>query len=458
MMTLSAAAIATDGRLIGNDVMFYAVSTDSRNIAAGDLFIALKGENFDGHDYAQSCLQQGAAGVLVSRKIETDSPQIVVQDTRLALGKLAQHWREQFHIPLAAITGSNGKTTVKEMLAAILRQAVGDDHVLATTGNLNNDIGLPLTLLKLQPHHRFAVTEMGMNHPGEIDYLTHLAHPSVALVNNAQAAHLQGMGNVEAIAREKGSIFNGLSPSGTAVFNADDDFAPLWKSMAGARTTVTFGLENKADVSADYELDTDSSRITIKTAKGSIKAALKVPGTHNIRNALAATAAAMAMGIGLPEIGAGLSDFDGVKGRLQRKAGKGGASVIDDSYNANPSSMRAAIAVLANTSGRKLLVVGDMGELGDDARQLHAEIGKFAKESGIDQLFALGELSQHTVQAFGSGARHFATPTELVAALAPSLTTHATVLVKGSRFMQMERIVEAIIKDTTTRQQAEGVH
>jgi UDP-N-acetylmuramoyl-tripeptide--D-alanyl-D-alanine ligase len=315
-----------------------------------------------------------------------------------------------------------------------------------------------LTLLKLQPHHRFAITEMGMNHPGEIDYLTRLAHPSVALVNNAQAAHLQGMGNVESIAREKGSIFNGLELSGTAVFNADDTFAPMWRLQAGPRKITTFGLQHKADVSADYELKTDSSQITLKTPVGGIATTLNVPGLHNICNAIAATTAAIAMGVDLQHIATGIADFSGVKGRLQRKQGKGGALVIDDSYNANPSSMRAAIAVLANTSGQKLLVVGDMGELGDDARRLHAEIGAFAKESGIAQLFALGELSQHTVLAFGSGARHFATAAELVNALIPNLTTHTTVLVKGSRFMQMERVVEAIIKDTTTRQQAEGVH
>jgi UDP-N-acetylmuramoyl-tripeptide--D-alanyl-D-alanine ligase len=458
MMTLSTAASATNGHLIGADVSFNAVNTDSRHVSAGNLFIALKGDNFDGHDYAATCLQQGAAGVLVSRKVETDGPQIVVQDTRLALGKLAQYWREQFNIPLVAITGSNGKTTVKEMLAAILRLAAGDDHVLATEGNLNNDIGLPLTLLKLQAHHRFAVTEMGMNHPGEIDYLTHLAHPSVALVNNAHAAHLQGMGNVEAIAREKGSIFNGLGSSGIAIFNADDSFAPLWKSLAGSKKTLAFGLEHAADVSADYELAPDSSRLTIKTPIGNIATTLNVPGTHNICNALAASAAAVAMEVGLPHIAAGLANFGGVKGRLQRKQGKGGALVIDDSYNANPASMRAAITVLASASGLKLLVLGDMGELGDDAQQLHEEIGKFARESGIDQLFTLGELSQHTVRAFGKDARHFAAPAALVEALTPYLSPNTTVLVKGSRFMQMERVAEAIVKDTSACQQAERVH
>jgi UDP-N-acetylmuramoyl-tripeptide--D-alanyl-D-alanine ligase len=458
MMTLSTAAKATNGRLLGTDASFNAVSTDSRNIAAGNLFVALKGENFDGNDYVAQCLQQGAAGVLVSRQSKTVGPQIVVQDTRLALGKLAQYWREQRDIPLAAITGSNGKTTVKEMLASILRQVAGDEHVLATTGNLNNDIGLPLTLLKLQTHHRFAVTEMGMSNPGEIDYLTHLARPNVALVNNAHAAHLQGMGSVEAIAREKGSIFNGLASAGTAVFNADDAFAPLWKSLAGSKRTLTFGLDHSADVSADYELKPDSSRLTIKTANGNIAATLNVPGTHNICNALAASAAAIAMGVGLPDIAAGLSDFAGVKGRLQRKQGKNGALVIDDSYNANPSSMRAAITVLAQVSGQKLLVLGDMGELGKDAKPLHEAIGKFARESGIDRLFALGELSQHTVLAFGDNARHFATSVALVETLTPYLAPDTTVLVKGSRFMQMERVVDAILKDTNACQQAERVH
>jgi UDP-N-acetylmuramoyl-tripeptide--D-alanyl-D-alanine ligase len=458
MMMLSAAAKATNGKLIGTDALFNAVSTDSRNIHAGELFIALQGENFDGHDYAVSCLQQGAAGVLVSRQVDTDGPQIVVQDTRQALGKLAQHWRDQFDIPLAAITGSNGKTTVKEMLACILRQAVGDAHVLATVGNLNNDIGLPLTLLKLQPHHRFAVTEMGMNHPGEIDYLTRLAHPGVALINNAQAAHLLGMGSLEAIAREKGSIFNGLKSTGTVIFNADDAFAPLWKAMAGSRKIATFGLVNKADVSADYELKTDSSQITLKTPAGSIAATLDVPGLHNICNALAATTAAIAMGVGLEDIATGISNFSGVKGRLQRKLGKGGALVIDDSYNANPASMRAAISVLAKASGQKMLIMGDMGELGNDAQRLHAEIGEFAKNSGINQLFALGELSRQAATAFGKGAHHFASATELVTAVTPLLKQDTIVLVKGSRFMQMESVVDAIVKDATTSKQVEGVH
>jgi UDP-N-acetylmuramoyl-tripeptide--D-alanyl-D-alanine ligase len=458
MMTLSTVAKATNGQLIGTDETFNAVSTDSRKITTGNLFVALKGESFDGHDYAVQCLQQGAAGILVSRRIETDSPQIVVQDTRLALGKLAAYWREQFDIPLAAITGSNGKTTVKEMLAAILRHVAGDEHVLATEGNLNNDIGLPLTLFKLQAHHRFAVAELGMSNPGEIDYLTHLAHPSVAVVNNAHPAHLQGMGNVEAIAREKGSIFNGLDSSGTAIFNADDAFAPLWKSLAASKKTLTFGLLHDADISADYELKPDSSQLTIQTAAGNVTVALNVPGIHNISNALAATAAALAMGVELSDIAAGLGNFAGVKGRLQRKQGKGGVLVIDDSYNANPSSMRAAIAVLASASGRKILVLGDMGELGNDARRLHEEIGEFAKQSGVDQLFALGDLSQHTVLAFGSNARHFATPVELAEALDPYLQPDTTILVKGSRFMKMERVIDAILKDTNACQQAERVH
>jgi UDP-N-acetylmuramoyl-tripeptide--D-alanyl-D-alanine ligase len=297
-----------------------------------------------------------------------------------------------------------------------------------------------------------------MSNPGEIDYLAHLAHPSVALVNNAHPAHLQGMGNVEAIAREKGSIFNGLGPSDTAVFNADDTFAPLWKSLAGAKKTLTFGLNQPADISADYELKPDSSNLTIKTAGGNIPTTLNVPGIHNISNALAATAAALAMGVTLSDIATGLGNFAGVKGRLQRKLGKGGVLVIDDSYNANPASMRAAIAVLASTSGRKVLVLGDMGELGNDAGRLHEEIGEFAKQSGIDQLFALGELSQHTVLAFGSRARHFATPATLIEALNSYLQPDTTILVKGSRFMKMERVTEAILKDTNACQQAEGVH
>lgn len=450
MMRLSEAATATQGQVIGEDALFTSVGTDSRALTPGQLFVALRGEHFDGHAYALQCLDQGAVAAMVATPREGLSPALLVQDTRLALGNLAAHWRSKFTIPLAAITGSNGKTTVKEMLASILRAETGDnDAVLATQGNLNNDIGLPLTLLKLRSQHKYAVAEMGMNNPGEISYLTHIGRPTVALINNATMAHLGGLGTIEAIAQAKGEIFEGLAEDGVAVINADDAFAPLWNMLSAPHKVLTFGLEHAADVSASYQLHADSSTVRMDSPLGAAEFSLPVAGVHNVRNALAAATAALAMGVPLRAITAGLSTFDGVKGRLQHKAGFNGALVIDDTYNANPASMKAAIDVLAARPGAKLLVLGDMGELGTDAAKLHAEIGRYAQQSGIDALFVLGDLSHEMVVAFGEHgdkdhARHYATPEALAADLTQRMSTSATVLVKGSRFMRMERVVGLI--------------
>ncbi|HQR59771.1 MAG TPA: UDP-N-acetylmuramoyl-tripeptide--D-alanyl-D-alanine ligase [Methylophilaceae bacterium] len=447
MMRLSEAAKATHGRLVGDDVTFQAVTTDSRKVQTGDLFVALKGEHFDGHDFVVPCLAQGAVAAVVGEQWRGEIAQgalLKVQDTRLALGALAAYWRGKFAIPLAAITGSNGKTTVKEMLASILREATGAETVLATEGNFNNDIGLPLTLFKLKPQHRYAVAEIGMNHPGEIAYLTRIARPTVALVNNAGAAHLEGLGSVEAVARAKGEIFEGLAADGTAVINADDAYASLWRQLAAPRRVLDFGLEQPAGVSADYQLQADGSQLVIRLPQGRIEVQLGVPGLHNVRNALAAAAAALAMGIAPATIAAGLERFGGVKGRLQRKPGKGGTILIDDTYNANPASMRAAIGVLAAMSGRKIFVMGDMGELGADAAALHANIGALAKQSGIDALYAMGGMAAGAAQAFGAGAQHFESPEALASALQPELQPGVTLLVKGSRFMRMERVVDLL--------------
>lgn len=458
MATLEDIAPAIGGQRQGGNVSFAGVSTDSRNIAAGDLFVALHGDKFDGHDYVAACLQQGAAAALIDHAVADlppDASLMVVPDTRIALGELAAMWRRSFNIPLTAITGSNGKTTVKEMLASILRVASAQNRVLATEGNLNNDIGLPLTLLKLRAQHDYAVIEMGMNHPGEIDVLTRIAQPTVALVNNAQPAHLAGLGSVEAVARAKGEIFAGLATDGVAVINADDAYAPLWKQLAAPHQVITFGLDQPADVTATVcAASVSGSLLHLRTPQGSADVELKVAGLHNVRNALAATTAALAMGIEFPLIVAGLTHFGGVKGRLQHKSGKGGALVIDDTYNANPASMHAAIEVLAKQPGQKLLVIGDMGELGDEAAAHHIRIGQKALQAGIHKLFALGELSRNAVQAFGDAAQHFDTPQTLAAALESILTPDSTVLVKGSRFMQMERVVNLI----TATQQNEGGH
>lgn len=453
MMRLSEAARATRGRVIGEDVGFDAVSTDSRAIHAGDLFVALRGERFDGHDFAADCLQRGAVAAMGDERWAAGQagPLLSVADTRLALGDLAAYWRAKFALPLAAVTGSNGKTTVKEMLATILRANSTEDAVLATQGNFNNDIGLPLTLFKLHAEHRYAVIEMGMNHPGEISYLTRIAKPTVALINNALPAHLEGLGSVEAVAHAKGEIFEGLAADGIAIINADDDFASLWKQLAAPRRMLTFGLEHAADVSADYRLQADGSEMTLKTPHGEIALRLPVPGVHNVRNALAASAAATAMGVPLQAIASGLQQYGGVKGRLQRKIGLNGCTVIDDTYNANPASMRAAIDVLAACPGKRVLVLGDMGELGDTAAEMHREIGRYAKVAQLDQLLLLGDLSRETAAGFGAGAQHFETPAALSEVLAKQLTTDTTVLVKGSRFMRMERVVALLLGETTEK-------
>lgn len=444
MMRLSEAAMATHGQLIGDDVDFCCVGTDSRAIKQGQLFVALKGENFDGHDYAEQSLEQGASAVLVS-KASNASPGVLVKDTRLALGDLASHWRAKFDVPVVAITGSNGKTTVKEMLAAILKVAAGDDaSVLATQGNLNNDIGLPMTMLNLREQHHYAVLEMGMNHTGELSYLTQLAKPNIALVNNAGTAHIGELGSVEAIAKAKGEIFEGLAKDGIAIINADDVFADLWKKLAEENKQITFGLNAKADVTAKYELQVSSSEVELLTSVGSVKFSLPAPGLHNVRNALASASAALALNISLADIAKGLSEFAGVKGRLQVKQGFAGAKLIDDTYNANPSSMKAAIDVLKASVGQRIFVMGDMGELGVDAPKMHAEIGAYAKEAGIEKLFALGTLTKNAVNAFGSKATYFESLETLADALKQSMGTAVTVLVKGSRSMKMERVVEAV--------------
>jgi len=446
MMRLSEAAIATRGQVLGLDVMFTGVSTDSRSVQSGDLFVALRGEKFDGHTYAQECLDKGAAAVMLDEKdAAKPEPALQVADTRLGLGQLASHWRDKFDIPFAAITGSNGKTTVKEMLAAILRIATGgEESVLSTQGNFNNDIGLPLTLFRLRQGHEFAVVEMGMNHEGEISYLTRLAKPTVALVNNATLAHLGGLGSVEAIARAKGEIFEGLTEGGTAIINADDAFAGFWRGLAAPHKIMTFGLNNKADVSASYRLGPVQSELTLQTPHGAIDVLLPAAGRHNVSNALAAATAALAMQVPLPVIAQGLQAYGGVKGRLQHKPGFNGALVLDDTYNANPASMKAAIDVLAARAGRRMLVLGDMGELGDDAPRLHAEIGSYAREAGMDGLYTLGDLSRGMGAAFGAQARHFETPEDLAADLRRHMDKSTTVLVKGSRFMRMERVVDLI--------------
>jgi len=443
MMSLEDAARALGGRVHGSPGSFSGVASDSRAIEIGDLFVAIRGERFDAHDFVAEAARRGAAAALVSRELpgEPALSQVVVADTRLALGRLAAHWRARFALPLVALTGSNGKTTVKEMLAAILAAHCGARApVLATEGNLNNDIGMPLTLLKLREHHRYAVIEMGMNHAGEIDYLTRIAAPTVALVNNAQRAHVGLLGSVDAVARAKGEIYAGLGSAGIAVVNEDDAFAPYWKGLNAARRVVTFGLAATADVRAAVV----GSQARFVTPADAFAVTLAVKGEHNLANAAAACAAAHALEISPAAMQAGLAAFKGVPGRLQRRRTATGALVIDDSYNANPESVKVALRVLAEERGRKVFVMGDMGELGAESDAMHAEVGRFAKEAGVDALMALGEGARHAVQSFGRGAAHFEDADSLRKAAEREAAAGAAILVKGSRFMRMERIAEAL--------------
>ena len=457
MIMLSEIAKAVGGQVIGHDaemrdVVCESIGSDSRNIAKNQLFVAIKGEHFDGNTYAAEAIQQGAAAALVSDANTQASPAILVADTRLALGQLAAYWRAKFTLPLVAITGSSGKTTVKEMLVAILNAA--NKSVLATKGNLNNDIGMPMTLLKLHAEHDIAVIEMGMNHLGEIEYLSKIAKPTIALINNAGTAHIGELGSRDNIAKAKGEIFTGLSDDGIAAINADDDFAEYWRNLNKDRKVLSFGMNKKADtnkktyITAALQANTHtpSSPIVLKTPIGEIAIELQTLGAHNVRNALAATAAALALNIPLGVIADGLAQFSGVKGRLQRKAGLNGAQLIDDTYNANPDSMKAALDVLATQTGSKIFVMGDMGELGTDSDKMHAEIGAYAKQKGIDALLGFGEQTKHAVKAFGNHAEHFDALEANIHAASSVMKKGVNVLVKGSRFMQMERVVNALLE------------
>ncbi|MGH8705417.1 MAG: UDP-N-acetylmuramoyl-tripeptide--D-alanyl-D-alanine ligase, partial [Burkholderiales bacterium] len=381
-------------------------------------------------------------------------PVLVVEDTRRGLGRLGRHWRGRFAPTLIAITGSNGKTTAKEMLAAILRCHAGEGGSLATRGNLNTDIGVPLTLLELRPQHRYCAVELGTNHPGEIAYLAALAQPTVALVNNAQREHMEFLRTVEAAAAENASVFEALPHDGVAVLNADDAHAALFRRAAGARRTVEFGIASGAAVTGGYALKPLSSEMRIATPAGEATATLAIPGLHNVRNALAAAACAHAAGIPPPAIGAGLSAFRPYAGRLQVRRLGSGATLIDDSYHANPDSVRAAVDVLAQFPAPTVLVLGDMGEVGEHGPEFHREVGAYARSSGISSLLAIGEASRGAVAAFGEGARHFASIEDLVAAARGS----STVLVKGSRFMRMERVVAALSGEPPASASPGGPH
>jgi len=450
--TLAEFARACGGRLSGSDAAYTDVVSDSRTLAPQQLFVALKGPRFDGHEFVGAALALGAAGALVEAERPVKLAQIIVPDTQAALERAARAWRAQFRGALVGVAGSNGKTTAKEMTAAILGQS-GD--CLATRGNLNNHIGVPLTLLRLTPTHRFAVVEMGANRAGEVAALVSIARPSIGMITNAGAEHLEGFGSLEGVARAEGEMVAGLAAGATAVINADDEFAGLWRALAPARV-VTFGVREPADFHATEVRTSVGSegfrtQFRLTAPAGSAAIRLAVGGAHNVANALAAAAAAASAGATLEHIAAGLAAVRAVPGRLQFKQALSGAWLIDDSYNANPSSVRAAIEVLGSLGGRKWLVLGDMAELGEFAAAAHREIGEFARAHGIERLYATGALAVRAVDSFGAGAQWFTDAAALTAALTAELGTAGpdVRLIKGSRVNRLERVVDALAADSS---------
>lgn len=444
-LRLSQIADMVGGRLIGADAAIESLTIDSRTLSAGQLFVALRGTNFDGYDFVPQAFAARAGGVLVGRDISAGGSKILVEDTLVALQRLAARWRDALTMPVIALTGSNGKTTVKEMIASVLSR---EGSVLATRGNLNNHIGVPLTLLSIRPQHAYAVVEMGANHPGEIAALTALVRPDLALITNAAAAHLEGFGSIEGVARSKGEIFQGLCEDGTAIINADDQYADYWRGLNKRHKRLSFGIEHQADVQA-RALAADQWRVT--TPQGEFGVKLRLPGRHNVRNALAAAAVSIAAGVNLIAVKAGLESVRTVRGRLVARAGHYGARLLDDSYNANPSSLAAALDVLTSAPGEHWLVLGDMAELGDNEEVLHQQAGESARRAGVTRLFAVGALSRATVGAFGEGASHFESHAALIGAVIKALDARApggiSVLVKGSRSARMEKVVEALVTD-----------
>jgi UDP-N-acetylmuramoyl-tripeptide--D-alanyl-D-alanine ligase len=434
------------GELVGNDAVFTSVSTDTRTLEPGALFVALTGENFDGHDFIQQAIDAGAVAALVSRTLAVNVPQIVVPDTLGALSAFAREWRRQFAIPVIGVTGSNGKTTTKELIGAILSD-LGATHV--TRGNLNNHIGVPLTLLGLRPEHRYAVIEMGANHQGEIAQLMGIAEPTIGIVTNAGAAHLEGFGSLQGVANGKGEMFRGLPRDGVAVINADDPFANFWRESCVAERVLTFGFEQPAQFMAHkVRSESDASgfrtEFDLVTPEGARRATLALGGLHNLRNALGAAAVAQAAGASIDEIVRGLAAMKAVAGRLELKPAIKGAFLVDDSYNANPSSLKAGLDAFRSFAGTRWLVLGEMKELGESADALHAEVGRYAREAGVQRLFAVGEHSHFAVEAFGPGAQWFADLDALIDLARSALHEDVAVLIKGSRANKLERVAAAL--------------
>jgi UDP-N-acetylmuramoyl-tripeptide--D-alanyl-D-alanine ligase len=457
-MTLAQAhALVPDSVLVGDGaVRFERVHSDTRTLRAGDLFVALRGERFDAHDFLQQARGAGAVAALAERGLAAEAlPGLLVADSLQGLQQMAAGWRRRMHLPLIAVTGSNGKTTVTQMLASILRAWCGD-AALATSGNLNNHIGVPLMVLRLRQDdshwHRAAVLELGMNHPGEITRLAQIAAPTVVLVNNAQREHQEFMASVEAVAIENGSAIEALSPSGVAVYPADDAQAAVWRRQAGVRAQLTFASSGTADVTGDALWVDDHWMLRTHTPAGAAEFALHAPGAHNLHNALAAVTAALAGGAPLEAVVRGMESFRPVSGRSRLLTWQRGADrvvLVDDSYNANPDSVRAAIDLLMGLPGPHWLVLGDMGEVGAKGPEFHTEVGAYAKERGVEQLWVAGAACAHAARAYGPGARHFAGTPELIAAL-QAAPRCASALIKGSRFMAMERVVRALVPQEGT--------
>ncbi len=448
-MMLSEIAACVQGELVGEDVVISSVSIDTRAIKPGQLYIAIKGHNFDGNEFVAEAVQAGAVAAIVHQDITSTVPHVVVDDTRLALAELAGAWRKKASVSVVGVTGSNGKTTVKEMVGAILSV---NGNTLFTQGNLNNDIGVPLTLLRLNDQHRYAVIEMGANHPGEIEYTSQYAQADVAIITNVGAAHIEGFGSVDGVAKAKGEIIQSLRLDSVAVLNRDDVYFDYWNSVAGTRKVISFGIDDRADVTA-HSIKTEvidnafATTFELVTGKGELTVKLRLAGRHNVINALAAIAACLALDINLQQIKQGLESVKPVTGRLQPLVSRLGNIVIDDTYNANSASLKAGLDVLSNCDGRRWLVLGAFGELGPESPKIHEQMGELIKSSGVVRLLAVGADALNTVKAFGEGATFFDSQNDLIEVLKQELKGDEVILVKGSRAQRMENVVAALVEN-----------
>ncbi|MDO9269664.1 MAG: UDP-N-acetylmuramoyl-tripeptide--D-alanyl-D-alanine ligase [Methylobacter sp.] len=452
-MMLSEIAACVQGKLIGEDTAISAVSIDTRAIKPGQLYVAIKGHNFDGNEFVVEAEQSGAGAAIVHQGITATIPYVIVDDTRLALAELAGAWRKKASVSVVGITGSNGKTTVKEMVAAIL-SASDPTHgnTLFTQGNLNNDIGVPLTLLRLNEQHRHAVIEMGANHPGEIEYTSQYAQADVAIITNVGPAHIEGFGSIDGIAKAKGEIIETLKQDSVAVLNRDDAYFDYWKSLAGTRKVISFGIDERAGVTA-HSVKTEiidhafATTFDLVTAKGELTIKLRLAGRHNVVNALAAAAACLAVGTDLQQIKQGLESVNPVTGRLQPLVSRLGNIVIDDTYNANSASLKAGLDVLANCDGKRWLVLGAFGEQGSESPKIHEQMGELIKSCGVVRLLAVGSDARNTVKVFGEGATFFDSQNDLIEVLKQELKGDEAILIKGSRAQRMENVAAALVEN-----------